>query len=94
MPDFDINNIPYEQRYMTDDDGVRWIMLEEAKREIEKAKAESPWTNVEDGLPKEENTYLTESNLGNFKTKIFDPAFSEDKKEWEDQIKRWMRIPE
>ena len=30
----DISHVPYTERYKTDDNGYRWILLEEAKREI------------------------------------------------------------
>lgn len=30
----DISEIPYHKRYKTDDDGYRWVMLEESKNQI------------------------------------------------------------
>jgi len=86
LKDFDINSIPYLERYQTID-GVRWVMLKEVNEnihaiheaEIKELEAElealrCPWVSVEDRLPEDDNMVVV---------RLYDP--DDESPPWSDE---------
>ena len=99
--DFDVTQVPYHKRYQTID-GIRWVMLEEANREIESRQLESPWVSVQaDGLPKTKGKVLVETinqatfEQGGIALLYFDPAATNScgPEYFKRVVKRWMSFP-
>lgn len=89
----DIICIPYTDRYKTDADGYRWVMLEEAKKQL---KTEHQWISVLERLPEDctEVIFYDVGCGGSIEVGFFEAdCFNDSVGEPVDGVTHWQPLP-